>query len=113
MESRISTFPDADTSRNSDMKYAATAEAAGSGAIHVRDILPRGKETLLQGTANVSPLLPPPPKMFGFTYVSVFIEKFSLPSEGREAGITMQKPLMTISVYSSKGQPIEVAQVKH
>lgn len=65
--------------------------------------------------AGISPLLPPPAKMFGFTYISVFVEKFSLPptmGRARKSGTMMSRPLLTMSVYGHKGQLMEVSQVK-
>lgn len=55
---------------------------------------------------GAGPLLPPPTKNLGFTYVSVFLEKLSLPST-----VGMTKPALIVSVYSSKGQLVELSQV--
>lgn len=58
-------------------------------------------------TVEVCPLLPPPSKLFGFTYVSVFLERLTVPSTAR-----ISKPSLVVSVFSSKGQLVEVGQVR-
>ncbi|CAM9346845.1 unnamed protein product [Choristocarpus tenellus] len=52
-----------------------------------------------------APLLPPPSKPFGFTYVSFFFEKMSM-----ETTQGMVKPFLTISVFNSKGKLTEAQQ---
>lgn len=51
-------------------------------------------------------LLPPPGKLVGFTYVSVFVETLTVYSV-----VGMTNPFLTLSVFSAKGQLVEAAQV--
>jgi myosin-5 len=55
--------------------------------------------------AERSPLLPPPEKLFGFTYVSFLLEKFTMVSTGE-----LCSPFVTVSVYNSKGKLTEQQQ---
>ena len=54
-----------------------------------------------------TPLLKPPAKLFGFTYISVFLEKLSLASP-----VKLAQPALTMSVFCPKGRPVETAQVR-
>lgn len=56
---------------------------------------------------GVPALLPPPAKLLGFTYVSVFMETLTVYSV---VGLT--NPFLAVSVFSAKGQLVEVAQVR-
>mmetsp|Transcript_16662 Transcript_16662/g.23589 ORF Transcript_16662/g.23589 Transcript_16662/m.23589 type:complete len:1681 (+) Transcript_16662:67-5109(+) len=59
----------------------------------------------LQVNGRMTPLQPPPDKLYGFTYLSVLIEKTNMGSTG---GVF--SPLLTISVYNAKGQVSEGQQ---
>lgn len=79
-----------------------------------------------------NPFLPPPKKVFGFTYVSFFIEKTTFPSRLRVAGAKSHSTtlrggdmaasgkvekvgeptfFLRISVYNGKGKLTEAQQV--
>lgn len=66
------------------------------------------KRTVLS-SADVTdtPLLKPPSKLVGFTYVSIFLEELSLPSS-----LKVARPTLTMSVFSPKGKPVETGQVR-
>ncbi|CAM9150063.1 unnamed protein product [Discosporangium mesarthrocarpum] len=52
-----------------------------------------------------APLLPPPRKLFGFTYASFFVERLNV-----ETTVGMIKPTLRVSVYNAKGKLTEEQQ---
>lgn len=82
------------TVRNlADASFAAAAAAAATAAAI---------------SGGIPPLLPPPAKLVGFTYVSVFMETFTVYPV--VVGM-MSNPFLALSVFSAKGQLVEAAQV--
>jgi Cytoskeletal adhesion/PH domain/Ankyrin repeats (3 copies) len=55
--------------------------------------------------AERSPLLPPPEKLFGFTYLSFLLEKTTMSSTAE-----LTSPFIAVSVYNAKGQLTEAQQ---
>lgn len=51
-------------------------------------------------TAN-NPLLPPPEKLFGFTYVSFFIEKTTFPASKHNAVMDLTTPTPNVGAFSA------------
>lgn len=80
---------------------AAPKQTVGSSA----DATPAATAAAAAAAA-LSPLLPAPDKLPGFTYVSVLLEALRLATT---AG--MAKPFLSLSVFSAKGQLVETAQV--
>lgn len=50
-------------------------------------------------------LLPPPEKLFGFTYVSFFIEKTTFPASKDNAIKTLTTPLANTGGFNFEGSP--------
>lgn len=56
-----------------------------------------------EGVTGNHPLLPPPERLFGFTYVSFFIEKTTFPAFKNNAVIDLVTPSPSVQALAGSG----------